>query len=655
MTIKFKCPFCDKPLSVKDELAGKKGPCPGCKKVVSIPTPGADTTNGQPTKPTTAKKSVNGVKPATKKSAAAPTKPLSPEEAEAAEAAAASLLSDEPPPPPEVANPQFIEFNCPACDEKVKMSAELAGKRGQCPECRNIVKVPELEKPKDPKDWRKVKTGPSAARENFEQEAPEGAWGSQAATGASRQALEDAGAVPPVREKLTVRQWIIRIGGPIAAVVVVGFVVWTIWSAIAETANEKAIGDALKQIEPADGKPKTPAPIVAEVRRAAGQYVLSLNKRNTAERALKLLGDARAALISSPDNASEKDLRLVDLAITQVDLAADLDAALVKADPKAEGDQVENGERLPRDKARGEIVGTLNAISSSKAKLFAVREVVRRLIKKNQSRLATGVAQASLTSPEELRVEAQAIVGLESFKSNPKASEVLATEALENYPPGGPTEGTPISPTVVALCRLVWPDNPASYSERLPQAAQGMQSKIVEVQLGAVEAIALKGDLAAARGMVNQIADPLSRAEALIIIAEIAAREKPESAQPDVEAALPLVKGKPMVGWSAIRLAHLAGECKQIEAAQHLPQTVSDLALKRQVQLVLLRGKLKSLGWAEDQETKAVDENSVAHLLAWEELAKHNARHGGALKTVAGWDEGPKKALGLVGAVLGGL
>ena len=37
MAIKFKCPFCDRPLIVKDELAGKKGPCPGCKKVVTIP------------------------------------------------------------------------------------------------------------------------------------------------------------------------------------------------------------------------------------------------------------------------------------------------------------------------------------------------------------------------------------------------------------------------------------------------------------------------------------------------------------------------------------------------------------------------------------------------------------------------------------------
>src|SRR3954471_16474370 len=38
MSIKFRCPHCDKALSVKDELAGKKRTCPGCKTVVIVPT-----------------------------------------------------------------------------------------------------------------------------------------------------------------------------------------------------------------------------------------------------------------------------------------------------------------------------------------------------------------------------------------------------------------------------------------------------------------------------------------------------------------------------------------------------------------------------------------------------------------------------------------
>src|SRR5262249_31932199 len=36
MTIRFKCPHCQKPLGVKDQLAGKKAKCPVCKKDIMI-------------------------------------------------------------------------------------------------------------------------------------------------------------------------------------------------------------------------------------------------------------------------------------------------------------------------------------------------------------------------------------------------------------------------------------------------------------------------------------------------------------------------------------------------------------------------------------------------------------------------------------------
>ncbi len=37
MPIKFKCAKCNKELTVKDEMAGKQGKCPGCQSVVSVP------------------------------------------------------------------------------------------------------------------------------------------------------------------------------------------------------------------------------------------------------------------------------------------------------------------------------------------------------------------------------------------------------------------------------------------------------------------------------------------------------------------------------------------------------------------------------------------------------------------------------------------
>jgi hypothetical protein len=39
MPIQLRCPECNKPLKVKEELAGKKVKCPGCGKAVPVPVP----------------------------------------------------------------------------------------------------------------------------------------------------------------------------------------------------------------------------------------------------------------------------------------------------------------------------------------------------------------------------------------------------------------------------------------------------------------------------------------------------------------------------------------------------------------------------------------------------------------------------------------
>src|SRR5690348_8880358 len=104
MAIKFQCPKCKTPYSVKDELAGKKATCKKCKQVITIPTPAVAT-------------------------AAAPAAPPP-----NAEELAASVFADEP--KAEAAELTTVEFNCPECEAKVQVSADLAGKRTQCPECK---------------------------------------------------------------------------------------------------------------------------------------------------------------------------------------------------------------------------------------------------------------------------------------------------------------------------------------------------------------------------------------------------------------------------------------------------------------------------------------------------------------------------------------
>src|SRR5262249_14558653 len=116
MAIKFSCPNCGKALIVKDQLAGKRGACSGCKKVITIPFPVAEAHHPD------------------------------------VEAGAREAFADEPVTAPVEA--KTIEFTCPMCDEKVQVPAELEGKQTPCPECRRIVKVPVQIK-KEPKDWRR--------------------------------------------------------------------------------------------------------------------------------------------------------------------------------------------------------------------------------------------------------------------------------------------------------------------------------------------------------------------------------------------------------------------------------------------------------------------------------------------------------------------
>src|SRR5438046_1482817 len=190
MPIKFKCPHCHKPLSVKDHLGGKRAACPACKKVLTIPAP------------------------------TAPPVDL--------EDFAASALADEPPPPEATEQPTAIDSTCPFCDEALHLSIELAGKQAPCPACKRIIKVPLPVKQK-PQDWRKVETqGPLLARREDEPP-PEGAWGTAARPGTvSEEALEEAGALPEEeREPLTlgqkIRRGLLATGG--LAVLVVGWFV----------------------------------------------------------------------------------------------------------------------------------------------------------------------------------------------------------------------------------------------------------------------------------------------------------------------------------------------------------------------------------------------------------------------------------------------
>src|SRR5262249_44631213 len=160
---------------------------------------------------------------------------------------------------------------------KLKLSAELAGKRAPCPECRRIIKVPELQK-EEAKDWRQpAKKIPSGAKQ-AQPEKPEGAWDAGPQRG-SQEAPEEAGAPPEKRAPLTARQWAFRIGAPVGAVVLLGVLGWFGWSWLSQRARDRAVSEALEAVNKDAKFTKFTKEAQAEVHRAAGEYYLHSGER----------------------------------------------------------------------------------------------------------------------------------------------------------------------------------------------------------------------------------------------------------------------------------------------------------------------------------------------------------------------------------------
>jgi hypothetical protein len=186
-----------------------------------------------------------------------------------------------------------VDFTCPQCDEPVKMAIEHAGKRAPCPSCRRIITVPKAETGK-PKDWREKEIqGPSLAKK--EEVKLEGAWGNQSIARVSQEALEEAKAIPKVKRKLTVRDYVTY--GTYAAVAIAVLVVsyWG-WNRWRSSAIE---GNTLAAITTALQENKLPAEVSAVMRTSLGDWLLTSNAEMDKKR--EGLAELRKALATSND------------------------------------------------------------------------------------------------------------------------------------------------------------------------------------------------------------------------------------------------------------------------------------------------------------------------------------------------------------------
>jgi hypothetical protein len=616
MPINFSCPNCHKALRVKDELAGKKGPCPHCKKLVTVPKPSAAQATPLP-------------RPAAAPKVAAPDGPP-PAPPVDVEAEAAALFSDGP---AKVEAPQFIDFPCPYCDEPLHLDAALAGKKAPCPSCRRIISVPlpKVEK----KDWRAVDGRMPSGAQRPAEPAPEGTWSSTATSRVSREALDEAGLIPQKRVPRTTGQKVrfgLLVAGAPLLVAVLAFVGWKWW---ASTRQERALKQALAVADAKDGESRVGKAGQAALHTGAGEYYLRSRKPQCAKLAAEQLGKALGLLKQAND--LDRDLALTELALAQVNLGGG---------PA----ELEREMRIKWDDAQRQVRATLTAISTPEARLEALRGVAGRLVARGQTERVIPLVQQVYSAPDADQAEALAVVALELRKADEARAAEAADLALRPY--DAPPKDRPHLRAPVVAAALV-------FNKKPPTPQKGSAEDERQELIGQAEGLARRGDLAQAREKVAVAKKygPEAIFRALVGVAAGAA-EANSGDRADLEAAAAaadVVRQRPEAAWALLRLTQLAIRAGLPEDVQQkVAGAIAAGAVKGQAQLAVLRARLEASPQVVGEEAAAkVEGKGLAQRLAREALARHNVRRdAGWAKVVQGWEE-PERAFGLLGVALG--
>jgi hypothetical protein len=639
MPIKFPCPHCERKLNVADNMAGKKARCPACQQAITIPASGvasaqqAAAAAATPSAPAARK----APRPAKAEAAAPPPVPSDPPPPEDVDAEAAALFSDKPAQEEQV-EVKEIEFECPMCNEKVKVGADMAGKRTPCPECRRIVKVPELVK-RGPKDWRQAMNAPAGAKRPDEP-APEGAWGSNAASVVSRDSLQEADAIPYEDEPLTIRDrirkgliWAVGLG-------VIALLVWLGMRWWGGRAEDRAIAAARAYADQEASRKQIGPDGAAALHRAASEYCRLRKDHKSAEDGKKEFDTAMGLLKPGDDVDSRREIILMELALTQIEMGGSNEEARL-------------GQALKWDDVQRELHGILLAMRSHEAKRELLRQLARRLTEKKQPERALTLAQAEAifpTPPE--RADAIGIVGIELVQAGQKDFAAKAADAVAQvYAAATEEEGPAAVASAVTLLHL---------TGRKPlEIPAGAPEKEFAERVGKVEALAREGKLEEARKLVEASKDPevifLSRVALAAALVDASSPEAEKEARPAAQLAAERLKVQPLLTWTALRLVQV-GIRAGLSEGEYKPllQAMPDRQLSGYGQLLILRGKLAAS--KQIVERSALDDfeaNAFARLLAAEALARHNTRlDKGWRSNIDSWDE-PLRAFGQAGVALG--
>jgi hypothetical protein len=533
-----------------------------------------------------------------------------------------------------------IDFACEHCDAAVSAPVADAGKRIPCPECRRILKVPAATKP-DPSNWRKADRHLPSAAKAPDEPAPEGAWGNLTRTVVSREALEEADAIPDTPEPVSLRERIsfwTRVA--VGAICVMAVSVYTyrwfsanreqaaVHAAVAFAANP----DTVKRFGPErvgalhtlagtyyirTQVPYSDAPLAPE--RGSGEQA-----RDEFDRALRVLQDADPRSI-------DRDFALGDLALAMVELAGDKDEQRDKM-------------RTTWEDCLRHVRAALGAIRTSETKLEAYRAIARRLFERGQHEGALSLSSTAFSDTPAEKAAARATGLLEWLDRGGDKSQIekACDEILKEY---AVKEPPPLMAPVVALTYVL---------DKTPPAP----GKVVDDQensgIGEAEAFVRKGQLPQGRERANAAPSKTLRLRSLLAIGSVS-----KQGADDLSAACRIVlEGVDDPARDCLIVLRLIRVGLRAGVPDSLLDKVADAivvpAVRSRAKLELLQAKLKQAKEMVAPElADSVDPQTPAGGLARAELARHNARYDrGYIRTAESWPE-PLGAYGVLGAMLG--
>lgn len=432
MPVQFSCNACKKKFKAADKFAGKTIPCPNCKVALIVPALPAGSITPETPPP------IASVK----------TKSQAEQDIEAM----AALALEETKQEEEVA-PQFIQFECTFCDEKVSFPFDLGGKQAPCPGCRRILKVPmpAVVKKTGP-DWKKQPDKrPSGALRKEEPEL-EGTWNSTMDT-VSRDALLEAGAIVEEYEPLTRAEKIKR-AVMVLVVLVLGLLGFYYYSSYQGKVNGDAqiakIELSIKSGDLANSAGEIKAVLLAGI----ASYRLSENPDIPASKIKKTLQSALASL----DKASslfEKDFALLELSRSIVELGGGKDD--VRDNKKLKWDEVQKFLKQP-----------FESFTIPEIKLLALKEATSSFIASGETDRALAFASQVLSGSaisKDKKIDDHsdflAVVGMELFKAQKIDASKQILESIRTRYTSAPT--TPVSPFAAAFFTVAEKDKPLPF------------------------------------------------------------------------------------------------------------------------------------------------------------------------------------------------